>query len=302
MGAVFNGCAFSLQAHLCSPTFFQNAYAVRFSRTARVKSPTPPIKPQGLGFSKGPAITKAQVSTRSGTGGHPQSDRLPFSRRASSRPRKHSFPRQSTPASAPRPDGDRHRACRFLVAEAHPLRESPFLSPGRAPVAFWRTPGGCPADDTLRGVLGAKTPLFGLLHICSVVGTGLLSSGYRAGTRRRAGGKVNAPPVRTQPATFLTVATPRQTLRLPLRLACGSVLDPKATPEPPSSQLVGRGLRPSSHPHAIYMRPSSHPQATLKPPRGYPKATPRLPQHLGTEIACFPRALVVMRVAGEKRA
>jgi hypothetical protein len=44
---------------------------------------------------------------------------------------------------------------------------------------------------------------------------------------------------------------------------------PKATCKPPTSLLVGRGLRPTSHPHATYMRPSSHLHATPKPPQSH---------------------------------
>jgi hypothetical protein len=61
--------------------------------------------------------------------------------------------------------------------------------------------------------------------------------------------------------------------------------------KPPQGVLIAKGLRPSSYLHA-----------TLKPPQGYPKATSRLPQGLDVDIASFSRALVVMRIAGEKRA
>jgi hypothetical protein len=132
-GAVLTGCAFSLQALVCSPTFFQNAYAVRFSRTARAEGRLPAAWTEGLGFSERPAIEKGQGSTRSGTGGHPQSDRPPSFAARVFQPRKHSFPRQSTPAPAPRPDGDRHRASCPMACVAWPAGE---LSEGERPISF----------------------------------------------------------------------------------------------------------------------------------------------------------------------
>ena len=37
-------------------------------------------------------------------------------------------------------------------------------------------------------------------------------------------------------------------------------------------------------------------------PQGHPKATLKPPQSLGAEIACVPRAFVIVGIAGEKRA
>jgi hypothetical protein len=81
----------------------------------------------------------------------------------------------------------------------------------------------------------------------------------------------------------LMVGTEPRTLNLELRTSKSRPKPPKATPEPPSSQLLGRGLRPTSHlqatlkpppcdPYATLMRPSCDPQATLKPPSSHPQA------------------------------
>jgi hypothetical protein len=66
--------------------------------------------------------------------------------------------------------------------------------------------------------------------------------------------------------------TELRTSNLELRTVESRAKPGKATPKPPSSQLLGRGLRPTSHPNATLKPPTCDLHATLKPPSSHPKA------------------------------
>jgi hypothetical protein len=70
---------------------------------------------------------------------------------------------------------------------------------------------------------------------------------------------------------------------------------PIATSKPPQSLLVATPLRPQSHSKATLKPLQSHPKATARPPSS--QLIGPLQNLGGAEPTCFPRALVLMRIA-----